>query len=66
VLELASSDPPTVLKAQSLIKRQINHLVRLVDDLLDISRVTSGKVQLRSENIDLRDAIRRRWKRVGR
>jgi signal transduction histidine kinase len=56
VLGLAA-DPPTVARTHAIMGRQLDHLVRLVDDLLDISRVTSGKVQLRREGIDLRDAI---------
>jgi len=57
VLKLASSDPQVVAKTHALMGRQLDHLVRLVDDLLDISRVSSGKVRLRREDIDLRDAI---------
>jgi PAS domain S-box-containing protein len=36
-----------------LISRQVVHLSRLVDDLLDVSRITSGKIQLRQEPLDL-------------
>ncbi len=36
-----------------LIERQVVHLSRLVDDLLDVSRITSGKIQLRQEPLDL-------------
>lgn len=36
-----------------LISRQVVHLSRLVDDLLDVSRITSGKIQLRQESLDL-------------
>lgn len=40
--------------AMHIIERQVGHLSRLVDDLLDISRVTRGKVQLAKEALDLR------------
>lgn len=37
----------------SMIERQVGHLSRLVDDLLDVGRITSGKIQLRDEPVDL-------------
>ena len=40
--------------AQSVMERQVKHLVRLVDDLLDVSRISRGKVELRPEPIDVR------------
>jgi len=42
----------------AVIQRQIQHLVRLVDDLLDVSRITRGKVELRRQRIDLGDVVR--------
>ena len=39
--------------ASDVITRQVEHLVRLVDDLLDISRITGGKIQLRMEPVDV-------------
>ena len=41
-----------------IIERQSNLLARLVDDLLDVARVTTGKVRLRRENVDIDTAIR--------
>jgi signal transduction histidine kinase len=41
-----------------IIERQVNHLVRLVDDLLEVSRISSGKIQLQQEQMDLADAVR--------
>jgi len=41
-----------------IIERQVNHMVRLVDDLLEVSRITSGKIQLQLNPIDLNDVIR--------
>lgn len=42
---------------QGVIARQVDHLSRLVDDLLDISRISQGKVRLKLERIDLRAAL---------
>jgi len=43
--------------AQDVIDRQVQHLVRLVDDLLDVSRITSGKIRLEFERFDLLRAL---------
>jgi PAS domain S-box-containing protein len=40
-------------REREIIERQVQHLVRLVDDLLDVSRVTRGKVELQCERVDL-------------
>lgn len=40
-----------------IIQRQASHLIRLVDDLLDIARITRGKIELRRQPVDLKDAI---------
>lgn len=45
--------------ANDIINRQVEQLVRLVDDLLDISRITGGKIQLRMETIDVALAVTR-------
>ena len=39
--------------ARDVIDRQVNQLVRLVDDLLDASRISSGKLELRKDTVDL-------------
>ncbi|HYC38069.1 MAG TPA: ATP-binding protein [Usitatibacter sp.] len=44
--------------ARDIIERQVGHLVRLVDDLLDVSRVSRGKITLQKADIDLRDVAR--------
>jgi len=46
-------------KQCSMIERQTKHLARLVDDLLDVARVTSGRVTLRREPVDLAEVIER-------
>ena len=44
-------------KEFAVIERQAGHLVRLLDDLLDISRITSGKVELKKERVELADVV---------
>jgi signal transduction histidine kinase len=44
-------------KERRIIERQVTHVVGLVDDLLDISRITRGNVQLRREHVDLADVV---------
>jgi two-component system, chemotaxis family, CheB/CheR fusion protein len=39
--------------AREIMERQVRHMVRLIDDLLDVSRVMQGKIQLRRERVDL-------------
>lgn len=47
----------TIEQVRSMMERQLTQLVRLVDDLLDVSRVTSGKLALRRERIELKAVI---------
>ncbi|HET7695019.1 MAG TPA: ATP-binding protein [Vicinamibacterales bacterium] len=42
---------------RTVIERQTRHLVRLVDDLLDVSRIARGKIELRRERLDVADAV---------
>jgi PAS domain S-box-containing protein len=46
-------DPEAVAAASELLQRQVTHLGRLVDDLLDMSRITRGRIELRREKVDL-------------
>lgn len=46
-------------RASAIIRRQTEHLSRLVDDLLDVGRVTTGKVVLSRSPLDLQDAVER-------
>jgi PAS domain S-box-containing protein len=46
-------------RAQEVIDRQVTHLARLVDDLLDVTRISRGKIQLQLESLDLTDVVRR-------
>jgi PAS domain S-box-containing protein len=57
VLHLAEGDASAVAAARNMMDRQLGHMVRLIDDLLDISRISRNKMQLRRENILLADVI---------
>ncbi len=46
-----------ISREQQVIERQVNHLTRLVDDLLDVSKITRGKVELRKEKVEVADVI---------
>ncbi|MCE9604105.1 MAG: response regulator [Planctomycetia bacterium] len=43
----------------AIMSRQVDHIVRLVDDLLDVSRIMRGKIELRLESVSLEDVLRR-------
>jgi len=57
VLNREEVRPDQVSDCLEIIERQGAHLTRLVDDLLDISRISSGRIELRQENHDLREII---------
>jgi signal transduction histidine kinase/ActR/RegA family two-component response regulator len=52
-----SKDPGDVERLRGMMDRQITHIARLVDDLLDVSRITQGKFELRTEAVDLRETV---------
>lgn len=52
-----TSDPDTAEQARSMMERQLGQMVRLVDDLLDISRITLNKLEFRKEQIELRRIV---------
>lgn len=58
VLRLADKGSDVAERAQSIMERQVQQMMRLVDDLLDVSRINRGKLELRSERVDLRSVIR--------
>lgn len=55
----AAGDEALRKRMLGTIDRQVEHLTRLVDDLLDVTRITRGKVELRRERVDLSDLLRR-------
>jgi len=57
ILRLQSTADARLLRTINMMDRQMTHLVRLVDDLLDVSRITRGKLELRLQKMSLADAI---------
>jgi signal transduction histidine kinase/CheY-like chemotaxis protein len=58
ILRIARDNPDMSGKALSMMERQLNQMVRLVDDLLDVSRITTGKLAVRKAVIDVQGAVR--------
>jgi signal transduction histidine kinase/ActR/RegA family two-component response regulator len=52
-----SADPAVTRRTLEMMARQVTHMVRLIDDLLDVSRITRGKLALRRERVGLRTVI---------
>jgi signal transduction histidine kinase len=57
ILHMRGADPPTVAWAHEVVQRQLSHLTRLVDDLLDISRIGRAKILLRHERLELPELV---------
>jgi PAS domain S-box-containing protein len=53
ILAMADDNPVAVKEMREMMERQVQQLVRLVDDLFDVSRITRGTFELRQERIDL-------------
>ncbi|HEX5446840.1 MAG TPA: ATP-binding protein [Pirellulales bacterium] len=59
ILRLPGADAANQAWAHDVMERQIEHLVRLVDDLLDVSRIMRGKIEMRKEASDMRTIVTR-------
>ena len=59
LLRMQKNDDPVQVQARNVIERQVGQLNHLVDDLLEISRITTGRVQLRQERIALNGVVER-------
>ena len=59
ILKLPRLDDAMAQETRDIMERQVHHLVRLVDDLLDVSRVMRGKIELRREPVELSNIIAR-------
>ncbi len=57
VLNLTGEMPPATVRVRDIMEQQCNHLVRLVEDLLEVSRFTRGKINLRKEPVELAHVI---------
>ena len=65
VLDQVGSQDEQEVRQREIIMRQTRHLVRMVDDLLDVSRVTLGKIILQRRPVDLRDVVERCLAELG-
>lgn len=59
ILERATPDGEQAKRAREVIDRQTNHMTRLIDDLLDITRITRGKIRLHREVLELNGLLKR-------
>jgi signal transduction histidine kinase len=57
LLEIADDRPRVAADARAMMARQLKQMVRLVDDLLDVSRITTGKLTLQCADIELRSIL---------
>ena len=53
LMRRSGGDPATMAKQMQVLERQVAHMVRIIDDLLDVSRITQGKLELRREVVSL-------------
>jgi PAS domain S-box-containing protein len=58
ILRLAGGDSAVQERVAEMMERQVNHMVRLVDDLLEVSRISTGKIELRKEPVELAAVVR--------
>ncbi len=59
ILQLPGADAAAIRMARETIAHQTRHLARIVDDLLDVTRISNGKIELRNELVDLASVIGR-------
>jgi PAS domain S-box-containing protein len=59
ILERTPPDSTLANRAKEVIRRQTEHLTRLVDDLLDVTRISRGKIELQKARVDVREIVRR-------
>ncbi|MDB4971135.1 MAG: chemotaxis protein methyltransferase CheR [Myxococcales bacterium] len=57
--------PEALERERTIIERQVRHVVRLVDDLLDVSRITRGKVELKNEVVNIADVVAKALEMAG-
>ena len=57
IIQMAGGDPETLRTASGMMERQIGQMVRLVDDLLDVNRISRGTIELRKSRIELASVV---------
>jgi PAS domain S-box-containing protein len=58
LIRIAGDDPQAVCQARGTMERQLAQMIRLVDDLLDVSRITRGTIELRKERVDVTSIVK--------
>jgi PAS domain S-box-containing protein len=59
IMKQPGADGSVVERVREMMERQVQHMTRMVDDLLDVSRITRGKIELRKEVVDLASVVSR-------
>jgi PAS domain S-box-containing protein len=59
LLGMPGASAENVARVRKMMERQVEHMVRLVDDLLDVSRITRGKIDLRKDAVEITTLVRR-------
>ena len=59
IMRIHENEPGRVARSREIVERQIEHMTRLIDDLLDVSRITRGKIELREQPLLLSAVIER-------
>jgi CheY-like chemotaxis protein len=58
-MKQAGTDAAVLGRVRQMMERQVQHMTRMVDDLLDVSRITRGKIELRKEAVDVASVVER-------
>ncbi|WP_047193624.1 PAS domain S-box protein [Caldimonas brevitalea] len=59
IMQIAPEFPAKLRGSRDIVDRQLSHLTRLVDDLLDVGRITTGKISLKRQRIGFREVVQR-------
>ncbi|HYC36943.1 MAG TPA: ATP-binding protein [Usitatibacter sp.] len=58
IVRATATRDPTIERVVGMMERQVQHMVRIVDDLLEVSRISRGKIELRKERVELGAVLR--------
>ena len=65
IMKLSGGDTATTEQVREMMERQVQHMARLVDDLIDVSRISRGIAELRKEQVDLVEVVGRAIETAG-
>jgi PAS domain S-box-containing protein len=65
IMKQTGADAAVLERVREMMERQVQHMTRMVDDLLDVSRITRGKIELRKEVVDLASVVERTVEAAG-